>query len=137
MGGGKLAECVLHVVDLQFEAGQGVERPSTPAGLTADEVSDSRVTLSWQPSSGPQPIERYRLIRNGTDTFEVPASATRWHDSTVVADATYHYSIIAIDVEGAASLPATPIVVAHWAKAACLPRRSTCTRWGKPPIAAA
>lgn len=100
-----------HVVDLDFLPGHGDDRPSVPMGLKADEVTDKKVSLSWEPSSGAQPIECYLLSRDGIDTFVVPAPITHWDDDQVLADATYRYSISAVDSTGASSKPSAPIVV--------------------------
>lgn len=106
------ANAFYHVIDLNFvESGGGGERPTTPQGLTASEVTDRRVVLKWNSSSGPAPIAVYRIIRDGTTSVDIDAGELTWTDNSVSPETVYSYQIVAIDTLGNESLPSTAIEV--------------------------
>ena len=95
--------------------------PAAPTGLTASQVAHDSVTLTWTaPSRGT--VTSYRVLR-GTDANSLSAIAqdtgnagTEFTDSTVAAETTYYYAVLALsaDVDGAqsaavsATTPAAP-----------------------------
>lgn len=101
-----------HVVDLDFlPPDEGGERPETPTGLTADMVTDKQVVLRWNAATGPFPIARYRITRNGTTTFEVDAPMLSFEDRSVSPETHYDYFISALDCRGNVSNPSRAISV--------------------------
>ena len=77
---------------------------AAPTGLTASEVSDSSVSLSWTTPSGE--ITGYRVLRGLTaakqDVLENNSGSTEtgYVDSDVEAETQYHYSVRAINDAG-------------------------------------
>ena len=100
------------VVDLDFVPSDGGgERPSTPTGLAAGNITDKQVVLTWNAATGPSPIADYRITRNGTTTVDIEASLLTWTDYSVVSETTYNYFVSAIDDQGRMSAPSQVIEV--------------------------
>ena len=95
--------------------------PAAPTGLTTSGVAHDSVTISWAaPSQGS--VTGYRILR-GTDSNSLSAivqntdsTATEYTDSTVTAETTYYYAVLALSAEGdgaqsaatSATTPAAP-----------------------------
>ena len=95
--------------------------PAAPTGLTASQVAHDSVTLAWTaPSRGT--VTGYRVLR-GTDANSLSAIAqdtgnagAEYTDSTVAAETTYHYAVLALSQNGdgaqsaavSATTPAAP-----------------------------
>ena len=95
--------------------------PAAPTGLTTSGVAHDSVTVSWTtPSQGS--VTGYRILR-GTDSNSLSAivqntdsTATEYTDSTVTAETTYYYAVLALSAEGdgaqsaavSATTPAAP-----------------------------
>ena len=95
--------------------------PAAPTGLTTSGVAHDSVTISWTtPSQGS--VTGYRILR-GTDSNSLSAivqntdsTATEYTDSTVTAETTYYYAVLALSAEGdgaqsaavSATTPAAP-----------------------------
>jgi chitin-binding protein len=106
------ANAFYQVVDLDFVPSDGGgQRPGTPTGLAAGNVTDRQVVLSWNAATGPFPIARYRLSRNGTTSVDVQAPLLTWTDQSVAAETLYSYFITAIDNQGNESPPSRAIEV--------------------------
>ena len=79
--------------------------PAAPTGLTASEVSDSSVTLSWTAPSN-SGITGYRVMRGLTAAKQnvlvnnTGSTETGYADSDVQAGTEYHYSVRAINDAG-------------------------------------
>ena len=79
--------------------------PAAPTGLTASQVAHDSVTLTWTaPSRGT--VTGYRVLR-GTDANSLSAIAqdtgsagAEYTDSTVAAETTYHYAVLALSADG-------------------------------------
>jgi spore germination protein YaaH len=84
--------------------------PSTPAGLTATEVTASSVTLAWSPSTPVSgTIVGYRVFRN-----EVPVGQTSTPGMTLAnlaPSTSYQITVVAVDSLGAISAPTAPLSV--------------------------
>ena len=95
--------------------------PAAPTGLTASGVAHDSVTISWA-APGQGSVTGYRILR-GTDSNSLSAivqntdsTATEYTDSTVAAETTYHYAVLALSAEGdgaqsaavSATTPAAP-----------------------------
>ena len=82
--------------------------PAAPTGLTASQVAHDSVTLTWTaPSRGT--VTGYRILR-GTDANSLSViaqdtggAAAEYTDSTVAAETTYHYAVLALSADGAQS----------------------------------
>ncbi len=78
--------------------------PAAPTGLTADASYDS-MTLNWTaPTQGT--VTGYRVFR-GTDADSLSSiiqdtgnTSTEYTDSTVAAETTYHYAVLALSQDG-------------------------------------
>ena len=95
--------------------------PPAPTGLTTSGVAHDSVTVSWTPPSRGS-VTGYRILR-GTDANSLSAIAqdtgsadTEYTDSTVAAETTYHYAVLALSADGdgaqsaavSATTPAAP-----------------------------
>ncbi|MFK8333001.1 lytic polysaccharide monooxygenase [Pseudomonas sp. BJa5] len=106
------ANAFYQVVDLDFVPSEGGgQRPDAPTGLRAGNVTDRQVVLTWNAATGPHPIARYRLSRNGTTSVDVQAPQLTWTDQSVAADTLYSYFITAVDNQGNESPPSRAIEV--------------------------
>ena len=89
--------------------------PAAPTGLTASRVGHDSVTLAWDnPQDGS--ITGYRVLR-GADAGSLSAieedtgsAGTEYTDTTVAAETTYHYAVLALSQVGAGA-QSTPISV--------------------------
>ncbi|MEJ5061052.1 MULTISPECIES: lytic polysaccharide monooxygenase [unclassified Pseudomonas] len=98
------------VVDLNFAPPDGGgERPETPTGLTASNVTDKQVMLTWNEASGSHPIAFYRMTRNGITTVDIDAPLMTWIDHAVTPGTLYNYFISAVDELGNVSRPSPAI----------------------------
>ena len=101
--------------------GGGESITTAPTGLTASGVAHDSVTISWA-APGQGSVTGYRILR-GTDSNSLSAivqntdsTATEYTDSTVAAETTYHYAVLALSAEGdgaqsaavSATTPAAP-----------------------------
>jgi len=82
--------------------------PSTPTGLTATAVSDSRINLTWSASSDNVAVTGYRVYRTGALAITL-GNVTAFQDSGLSAFSTYTYTVWAIDAAGNASGPSTAV----------------------------
>jgi hypothetical protein len=76
--------------------------PTTPAGLTANGVSSSRITLAWSPSTDNVGVAGYRVYQD--DVLVASAgNATTYQVTGLAAFTTYAYRVEAGDAAGNAS----------------------------------
>ena len=95
--------------------------PAAPTGLAASQVAHDSVTLTWTDPEDTS-ITGYRVLR-GTDANSLIAIAqdtgsagTEYTDSTVAAETTYYYAVLALSADGngaqstavSATTPAAP-----------------------------
>ena len=96
--------------------------PPAPTGLTASQVAHDSVTLTWTAPSSGSTVTGYKVLR-GTDANSLSVVAqdtgsadTEYTDSTVAAETTYHYAVLALSADGdgaqsntaSATTPAAP-----------------------------
>ena len=86
--------------------------PAAPTGFTASEVTHDSVTLSWTDPEDAS-INGYRVLR-GTDANSLSTLAqdtgsagTEYTDSTVAAETTYYYAVLALSQNGDGAQSAT------------------------------
>ena len=79
--------------------------PAAPSSLTASEVTHDSVSLSWTaPSRGT--VTGYRVLRGAdanslsTMTDDTGSTSPEYTDSTVDAETTYHYAVLALSQDG-------------------------------------
>ena len=76
--------------------------PSAPANVLATAASDSKVHLTWSPSSGGLPIKLY-LVYRGTSVSVLPQLAittgTSYWDEAVNQGTKYYYAVVAEDID--------------------------------------
>ena len=100
------------VVDLNFVCPDGGgERPESPTGFTAENVTDKQVSLKWNAATGLYPIKFYRITRDGDLLVEVDAPLLVWSDNSVEPDTQYNYAIYAVDDRDNVSAPSRPVQV--------------------------
>lgn len=91
-------------------------RPATPIGLTAART-ESGALLTWVPNTEPD-LSLYRLTRATTPAgpftwvARLDRGATSYLDTAAAAGTGYYYRLVAVDLSGNASAPATATLVA-------------------------
>ena len=88
--------------------------PAAPTSLTTSEVAHDSLILSWD---NPQDanITGYRIQRgtdaNSLNTIEANTGSpsTNYTDSTVAADTTYHYAVLALSQDGNGAWSSTSV----------------------------
>ena len=80
--------------------------PTTPNGLTASAVSDTKINLGWAPSTDNVGVSGYRVIRNGSLLITL-ASVTTYQDTGLQPATTYTYRVQALDAAGNVSAQST------------------------------
>jgi chitodextrinase len=73
--------------------------PSTPTGLTANAVSNSRINLSWTASTDDVAVTGYGIFRNGGLLITL-GNVTSYQDSFLLPATTYIYTVLAFDAAG-------------------------------------
>ncbi|AZE55879.1 Chitinase [Pseudomonas synxantha] len=85
------------------------ERPTAPVNLSARDVTEISMTLSWGASSGPNPIETYTLYRDGAPIGHTAALTLT--DSGLTSNTQYSYFVTATDSLENESLPSRSLIV--------------------------
>lgn len=83
--------------------------PSTPTGFHASAVLDTRVTLTWDPSSDNVAVTSYQVVRD--DVVVATATGSTFVDTGLTPAATYAYRVFSSDAAANASAPTDPITV--------------------------
>ena len=85
---------------------QQADPPAAPTGLTASQVAHDSVTLTWTAPSSVSTVTGYKVLRGaGTNSLSAIAqdtgsTSTEYTDSTVGAETTYHYAVLALSQDG-------------------------------------
>ena len=92
---------------------QQADPPAAPTGLMASQVAHDSVTLTWTAPSSGSTVTGYKVLR-GTDANSLSAIAqdtgsagAEYTDSTVAAETTYHYAVLALSQDGDGAQSAT------------------------------
>ena len=113
--------------------------PAAPTGLTASRVGHDSVTLAWD---NPQDasITGYRVLR-GADAGSLSAieantgnAGTEYTDTTVAAETTYHYAVLALSQDGAGAQSAAISVTTPAAPGPAAPTGLTASRVGHDSV---
>jgi len=80
--------------------------PTTPTGVAAAAVSDTKINLSWSPSTDNVGVTGYRVIRNGA-LLTTLGTVTTFQDTGLAASTTYTYRVQALDAAGNVSPQST------------------------------
>ncbi|HEU4724717.1 MAG TPA: LamG-like jellyroll fold domain-containing protein, partial [Candidatus Eisenbacteria bacterium] len=84
------------------------QAPSTPTGLAATAISESRIDLTWNASTDNVGVTGYNVIRDG---IQIGTTAqTSFSNTGLTASTTYAYQVAAFDAAGNPSAPSTPPV---------------------------
>lgn len=81
-------------------AADGAGPPGAPAGLTAQAVSASQVTLSWDKSADDVGVNSYTIYRDGVELATVRGWTTTYADRNLEAGTTHSYRVVAADGNG-------------------------------------
>ena len=87
--------------------------PTAPTGLTVSQVAHDSVTLSWTAPSSGSTVAGYRVLRGAdadslsTITQDTGNTTVEYTDSTVAAETTYHYAVLALSQDGDGAQSAT------------------------------
>ena len=95
-----------------------VDCPSAPTGLTASEVGEEEISLSWN-ANPESDVVGYHLIRDGNRIQPEPIPATRYTDTGLAQAETYSYYITAINDEGQESRPSNRLSVRTGGTSTC------------------
>ena len=80
-----------------------------PTGLAVTNVTNTQVVLTWNASTGADPIASYRVLRGTSPsslaTIASGVTATTYTNSNLTPATTYYYEIEAVDAKGLASPP--------------------------------
>ena len=87
------------------------DAPSAPTNLQAPSVTFNRVDLSWDASSDDFGVVDYVVRRDGSAIGTALSPATSYSDTSVSANTTYSYDVLARDAAGNVSLASSPLVV--------------------------
>src|SRR5919106_4307479 len=83
------------------------QAPSTPTGLSATAVSQTRVDLSWTASTDNVGVTGYEIFRNGSLLTSI-GNVTTYSDTSVSSSTTYSYQVRAKDAAGNVSAFSAP-----------------------------
>jgi subtilase family serine protease len=75
--------------------------PSQPTSLTALDIDQNHINLSWNASSASSGIEDYAIYRNNTQV--TTTTSTSYTDSGLAPNTTYQYDVIAYSNQGSYS----------------------------------
>jgi hypothetical protein len=70
--------------------------PVAPAAVHAQSPTATSVLVSWDASKGGATVDRYLILRDGTQVGSVPASSTSYLDGGLTPGASYRYTIVAV-----------------------------------------
>lgn len=84
--------------------------PTTPTGLAATVVGDTRVDLSWLPSSDDVEVERYGIFRDGVRVGI--STEPMFSDIGAIPGTVHTYHVVAYDAAGNRSAPSESVTVA-------------------------
>ncbi len=93
--------------------GADTSAPSVPNNVTATALSYQQVQVSWQPSVDNVGVAGYVVYRDGVAVATTTNAV--FHDTTVLPETTYSYTVVAFDAAGnysPVSLPATVLTPA-------------------------
>jgi len=85
--------------------------PTVPGSFTASATSAFAVQLGWAASTDDVAVTGYDVLRDGAVLLTLPASATGYIDSTVLASSTHTYAVRARDAAGNVSALSAPTSV--------------------------
>ena len=91
--------------------GSDTQAPSVPAGLTANAVSATQVSLTWQASSDNVGVTGYTIYRDNVGFATVSGTTLAIADDTATPTTTYSYSVDAFDAAGNHSAQSAPVSV--------------------------
>lgn len=84
--------------------------PPRPAGLTALNITDSSVLLSWTANATAQPPARYEILEYGKGIASVPGTRTSYQVTRLSFYSDYQFSVVA--VTGALHSPESTVILA-------------------------
>ncbi|WP_329463017.1 glycoside hydrolase family 18 chitinase [Streptomyces sp. NBC_01431] len=94
-GSGAPSGCKLNGGSCDGGSAPGDNPPSAPGALTAGNVTDTGVTLSWQAATDDKGVKNYDVYRGAAKIATV--TGTSYTDSGLTAGTTYTYSVTARD----------------------------------------
>lgn len=74
---------------------------SIPTDLSADEITESKVDLSWRPAVGSTGVVGFEIYRDGN--LVGTSTTTNYSDNTVESSTTYSYQVLAYDAANSKS----------------------------------
>lgn len=99
----------------QSQPEKDTQAPTAPQGLTATSLTQTSVTINWQPSTDDTGVKLYQIWRDATKIAQT--DTTRWTDASLHAGTEYRYQIAAADAAGNVSAKSQMLVVKTQAKA--------------------
>jgi chitodextrinase len=74
--------------------------PSAPTNLQVTGMTNSSVSLSWDPATDDVGVVDYRIYRDGSSIGDVDGATTTYTDATSVPNQSYTYKVYALDAVG-------------------------------------
>jgi hypothetical protein len=124
----------LTVIQVPGSGGTGVAAPGSPGQPTVSGLTSSTATLNWPAAApGSNPIANYRVYQQNSsgNTLVTTTTGTSANLSGLTIGTTYTYDVVAVDSQGNASLPSSPVTftVPPPANADCAVRFSVNSAW--------
>lgn len=94
--------------DTQIETTPDTEAPSIPTGVVASVISSSQLDVDWTPSTDDVGVTGYTIYRDGAFRTTVAGSILVYHDTSVLPETTYSYTVDAFDAGGNHSAQSSP-----------------------------
>lgn len=97
------------VIDVNLNNGSGGVTPSVPAGVASPSQTQTSISLTWSPSSGPNGIQQYEVYRNGA--LVGTTAQTSYTDTGLTENTSYTYTVRSVDTAGNKSQPSAALTV--------------------------
>ncbi|MEV5303782.1 glycoside hydrolase family 18 chitinase [Streptomyces diastaticus] len=108
-GPGTPSGCKLNGASCDGGSVPGDTPPTAPGTLTASDVTESSVKLSWKAATDDKGVKNYDVLRDGAKVATV--TATTWTDQGLTAGTDYSYSVQARDTADQTGPVSAPVKV--------------------------
>lgn len=69
--------------------------PETPTGVRAADLTATSVLIGWNPSTGGRSVDKYLILRDGTQVGSVPGSSSTYLDKGLSPGSEHRYGVVA------------------------------------------
>ncbi|WP_188404805.1 endonuclease [Psychroflexus salis] len=85
--------------------------PTAPANLSASNITNNSVQLSWDASTDNEVLDRYEVLQDGQSIANLSESTLTYTVTGLTSETIYSFQIIAVDATGNISQPSNSIEV--------------------------